>query len=402
MERGTIFRIASMSKPITVAVALILMEQGALRLDDPITKWAPEFAHMRVLRRPDGSLQDTYPAPRSITIEDLMTHRSGLSYGFTARGALAQALQEKFGLELDSAYTPDEWMKTLASLPLAFAPGERFNYGYSTDVLGYIIGRAAGRTFRQAAQELLFAPLHMIDTDFWIPVEKRGRAAVLYRSAAPGNFTPASLPGFMDEAPPSHTAGGYGLVSGPPMTTWRSRAHAAAGRPNQRHPGPVAGIDPLDDHKSADAGAATRLAVRHSLLYGARFRTGRIRHHRSEKTRLDGHGKPWGVRLAGSIRRLVASRSGAANGDAVAAANSAAPSTTGQCQGEFRSDRSSDPMGILPSGSGVDDDQDGAAIGKGAAVSRKRRHSGLPETIIRSAGALTWASNPRASRQWNR
>ena len=88
VERDTIFRIASMSKPVVSAVAMILMERGAMRLDDPISKWAPEFAQMRVLRRPDSPLDDTYPAPRAITIEDLMTHRSGLSYAFTAQGPL--------------------------------------------------------------------------------------------------------------------------------------------------------------------------------------------------------------------------------------------------------------------------------------------------------------------------
>ena len=107
VERNTIFRIASMSKPVTTAVAMILKERGVLRLEDPITKWAPEFAAMQVLRRPDGPLQDTYPAPRAITIEDLMTHRSGLAYSFTARGPLAQAMQERFGFEFDSARTPD-------------------------------------------------------------------------------------------------------------------------------------------------------------------------------------------------------------------------------------------------------------------------------------------------------
>src|SRR5450755_4772833 len=83
MRRDTIFRIASMSKPITSAAALVLIERGVLRLEDPITKWAPEFADMRVLRQPDGPLDDAYPAPRGITIEDLMTHRSGLAYSFT-------------------------------------------------------------------------------------------------------------------------------------------------------------------------------------------------------------------------------------------------------------------------------------------------------------------------------
>ena len=213
VERNTIFRIASMSKPVTTAVAMILKERGVLRLEDPITKWAPEFAAMQVLRRPDGPLQDTYPAPRAITIEDLMTHRSGLAYSFTARGPLAQAMQERFGFEFDSARTPDEWMKTLASLPLSYAPGERFNYSHSTDLLGVIIGRATGLGTRAAMQQLLFDPLKMIDTDFWIPAEKRDRASVLYRTAAPGDFVPAALPGFTDPAPPSFCAGGQGLVS---------------------------------------------------------------------------------------------------------------------------------------------------------------------------------------------
>ena len=213
VERNTIFRIASMSKPVTTAVAMILKERGVLRLEDPITKWAPEFAAMQVLRRPDGPLQDTYPAPRAITIEDLMTHRSGLAYSFTARGPLAQAMQERFGFEFDSARTPDEWMKTLASLPLSYAPGERFNYSHSTDLLGVIIGRATGLGTRAAMQRLLFDPLKMIDTDFWIPAEKRDRASVLYRTAAPGDFVPAALPGFTDPAPPSFCAGGQGLVS---------------------------------------------------------------------------------------------------------------------------------------------------------------------------------------------
>jgi CubicO group peptidase (beta-lactamase class C family) len=213
MERNTIFRIASMSKPVTTVAALILMERGTIRLEDPITKWAPEFADMRVLRRPDGPLTDTYPAPRVITVEDLMTHRSGLSYSFTATGPLALALGEKFGFEIDATYTPDAWLKMLASFPLSFAPGERFRYSYSTDVLGYIVARAMGMPLRRAMQELVFEPLAMIDTDFWIPPQKRDRAAVLYRSAALGQFTRVDLPGFMDDTPPTHTAGGYGLVS---------------------------------------------------------------------------------------------------------------------------------------------------------------------------------------------
>lgn len=213
VERNTIFRIASMSKPVTTAAAMILLERGVWRLEDPITKWAPEFAAMQVMRRPDGPLQDTYPAPRAISIEDLMTHRAGLAYSFTARGPLAEAMKERFGFEFDSARTPDDWMKTLAALPLSYAPGERFNYSHATDLLGVIVGRATGLGLRAAMQQLLFEPLRMVDTDFWIPPEKRDRAAVLYRSSAPGDFVPVDLPGFMGQAPPSFSAGGQGLVS---------------------------------------------------------------------------------------------------------------------------------------------------------------------------------------------
>ncbi|THD75339.1 MAG: class A beta-lactamase-related serine hydrolase [Phenylobacterium sp.] len=213
MERSTIFRIASMSKPITVAAALMLVEDGRIRLSDPITRWAPEFAQMRVLRRADGPLDDTYPAPRVITIEDLMTHRSGLSYSFLAQGPLAGALQAKVGMGLESSLSPDAWMKTMAALPLAYAPGERFNYGHSIDVLGFIVGRAAGTSLRQVLMERMFGPLGMTDTDFWVPPDKRDRLVTPYLSPSPGHFAPLPTPSFVGAGPPAYTSGGQGLVS---------------------------------------------------------------------------------------------------------------------------------------------------------------------------------------------
>ncbi len=213
MERETIFGIASMSKPVTVAAALTLVERGRIRLDDPITNWAPEFADMHVLRRPDGPLDDTYPAPRAITIKDLMTHRSGLSYGFLAPGPLGAALMQQIGTGIESPLMPDEWMKTLAALPLAYAPGERFNYGHSIDVLGFILGRAAGTSLRQVMREQLFGPLRMTDTGFWIPPEKRQRMAMIYSSAAPGMFRPVTIDSWVGAAAPAYTSGGQGLVS---------------------------------------------------------------------------------------------------------------------------------------------------------------------------------------------
>jgi CubicO group peptidase (beta-lactamase class C family) len=212
MTRDTIFRIASMTKPVTSVMALKLMEEGKLKLEDPITKWAPEFAGMRVLKDASGPLDDTYPAPRDITIDDLITHRSGLAYAFSSVGPIAHAYQSALGNLFADDRTPDDWMAALAGLPLLFPPGERFHYSHSTDVLGYIVGRIEGRPFREVLVERLFQPLGMVDTDFWFPPEKLGRAAKVYRQKADGSgLEEAKFP--RHAAPPKLTPGGGGLVS---------------------------------------------------------------------------------------------------------------------------------------------------------------------------------------------
>ncbi len=212
MLRSAILPIASMSKPVTVAAALRLMDQGKLRLEDPITRWAPEFAEMRVLKRPDGPLDDTCPAPRAITVEDLMTHRSGLTYGFTSGSPLAAELLRTFGFGLDSPMSPDAWMKALAALPLACAPGERFEYGHSIDVLGFIVGRAAGCSFQEAIRHELFEPLGMTDTGFWVPPDKRARFVTNATSPRPGEFISSPIDSFLAPEPPAYASGGQGLV----------------------------------------------------------------------------------------------------------------------------------------------------------------------------------------------
>jgi CubicO group peptidase (beta-lactamase class C family) len=213
MDRAAIFGIASMSKPVTVALALTLLDEGKLRLDDPITRWAPEFAQMRVLRRPDGPLDDTVAAARPITVEDLMTHRSGLAYGFMTPPPLGAALMARLGMGMESALAPDAWLKSLAELPLVYQPGERFNYGHSIDVLGFVAARVLGTDLRSAMRERLFAPLGMVDTDFWIPPEKRSRMASCYVSTQPGQFTPSKVNAFTADAPAAYASGGQGLVS---------------------------------------------------------------------------------------------------------------------------------------------------------------------------------------------
>jgi CubicO group peptidase (beta-lactamase class C family) len=212
MERDTLFRIASMTKPITTAAALILLEEGKLALEDPITRWAPEFEDMVVLKAPDGPLEDTYPAPRDITIEDLMTHRAGLAYGFTSVGPIAHAHERALGSVLDSPLAPDAWMAGLGGLPLSYAPGERFHYSHATDVLGFLVGRIAGMDFRDFLIQRIFQPLGMVDTDFYIPPEKRDRASVVYRQDdATGVLSPA--PFRRHDTPPAYCGGGGGLIS---------------------------------------------------------------------------------------------------------------------------------------------------------------------------------------------
>ncbi|HTX47993.1 MAG TPA: serine hydrolase domain-containing protein [Caulobacteraceae bacterium] len=212
MTRDTIFRIASMTKPITSAAVMMLLEEGKLALEDPIAKWAPEFAKMRVLRDATGPLDETYPSPRDITIEDLLTHRAGLAYGFTSIGPIAYAHQKALGDVLNIDMTPDDWMKALASLPLSYPPGERFHYSHATDVLGFIVGRIGGKGFREFLRERIFGPLGMVDTDFYVPVEKRGRAAVVYRlDEKLEKLEPVPFKQY--EAPPNFTGGGGSLVS---------------------------------------------------------------------------------------------------------------------------------------------------------------------------------------------
>lgn len=212
MQRDTLFRIASMTKPVTSVAMMMLIEEGKAALDDPITKWAPEFADMKVLKDAQGPVEDVYDAPRDITLDDLFTHRAGLAYGFTSIGPIAYAHQQALGDVLNNELGPDPWMKALGSLPLSYPPGERFHYSHATDVLGFLVGRIAGMGFREFLMQRIFEPLGMVDTDFYVPPEKRDRAAVVYRlddkldKLEPVPFT-------QYDTPPAFCGGGGGLIS---------------------------------------------------------------------------------------------------------------------------------------------------------------------------------------------
>lgn len=215
MQRDTLFRIASMTKPITSVAALMLIEQGRLRLDDPIAAWVPELANRRVLAPGATTIDDTVPARREITIEDLLTHRSGIAYSFFSEEPLKSAYERALGDPAMNRLSVDEWLAALGGLPLAYQPGERFHYGHSTDVLGFLIGRVEGRPFRDVLRERVLDPLGMHDTDFWLPPRERYRLASVYGyDPAQDRLGRVELP--MYDTPPAYTAGGGGLISNAP------------------------------------------------------------------------------------------------------------------------------------------------------------------------------------------
>jgi CubicO group peptidase (beta-lactamase class C family) len=196
VERDTIFRIASMTKPVTTVAALMLLEEGRFTLDDPIRDHAPELAEMRVLRDPDGSLEDTVAASRPVTFDDLLTHRSGLTYGDFHRGPIAAAYREALGSSIDNSLTPDEWIARLGTLPLIDQPGAGFHYGHSTDLLGFLVARIEDAPLGTVLARRIFAPLGMKDTGFVVPADKQVRRAGLCGFDDEGRLTAlAATPG---------------------------------------------------------------------------------------------------------------------------------------------------------------------------------------------------------------
>ena len=189
VERDTIFRIASMTKPITSVAALMLVDEGRIALRDPIERYAPEFRSMRVLRSPNGPLDETDPAQRSITVEDLLTHRAGFTYAAFHRGPIAQAYRDTLGGDIDSPVGPDQWVAGLARLPLIGQPGSAMYYGCATDLLGFLIARIEGASLGEVLHRRIFSPLGMKDTCFLVPEEKRARRSAAYGFNEDGRLT---------------------------------------------------------------------------------------------------------------------------------------------------------------------------------------------------------------------
>ena len=222
MRRDALFRIASLSKPMTAVAAMILVEEGRLRMDDPVDPWLPELANRRVLRALEGPPEDTVPARRAITARDLLTYRMGFGSVLAPMGTCPiQKLIRDNRIGGDGHPRPakapstEEWMRRLGALPWIAQPGERWLYHVSGDVLGVLIARVAGQSLGTFMRERVFGPLGMKDTGFQVPRGQTHRLTSCYRfDAASGRLE--LFDGAVDSdwcGEPPMESGGGGLVS---------------------------------------------------------------------------------------------------------------------------------------------------------------------------------------------
>lgn len=218
MDHHTIFRIASMTKPIVGVAAMTLVEDGVLDLDAPVDGYLPELADRRVLVRPDGPLHETVPARRPVTTRDLLTFRLGFGMSMAVpfdAPIMAAASERQVGVAAPrtlAPLTPEEWLARFGELPLMFQPGERWTYQTSATVLGILIARAAGRPLGDYLNDRVLGPLGMTDTGFAVPVQKRDRFATEYlRDPSTGElvvFDGAGEDSKWARTPPSPDGGG--------------------------------------------------------------------------------------------------------------------------------------------------------------------------------------------------
>jgi CubicO group peptidase (beta-lactamase class C family) len=213
VKDDTIFRIYSMTKPITSIAFMMLFEEGRVALDEPVHKYIPEWKNLGVFVAGVAPAFLTKPPSRPMQIVDLLRHTSGLTYGFQQRSNVDAAYREMKlgGVEKDG--TLQSMIEDLATIPLEFSPGEAWNYSVATDVLGYLIGKISGMPYEQFLQERILDPLGMSDTGFYVPADKAHRLAACY-SAEKGGMVLQDDPtrsSFL--SPPSFVSGGGGLCS---------------------------------------------------------------------------------------------------------------------------------------------------------------------------------------------
>ncbi|MBB2926861.1 serine hydrolase domain-containing protein [Paraburkholderia silvatlantica] len=221
MAEDSIFRIYSMTKPITSVAIMMLVEECKIALDDPVSKYIPSWEKLGVYAGGFMEGFQTRASARPMRVVDLLRHTSGLTYGFQQNTNVDAAYRKLKVGELATAGTLDEMIEKLATLPLEFSPGDAWNYSVSTDVLGYLVGKVSGMAFEDFLKTRIFDPLGMVDTAFYVPQEKVSRFCACYAIGALGSKVVSEKgPELQDDPhtsayrePPSFVSGGGGLVS---------------------------------------------------------------------------------------------------------------------------------------------------------------------------------------------
>jgi CubicO group peptidase (beta-lactamase class C family) len=214
VKDDTIFRIYSMTKPITSTAFMMLVEEGKVALDEPVHRYIPEWKNLGVFQAGTYPAFLTKPPSRPMQIVDLLRHTSGLTYGFQQRSNVDAAYRERKLGEVEKSGTLQSMIDDLAKMPLEFSPGEAWNYSVATDVIGYLVGKISGKPLEQFLRERIFDPLGMTDTDFYVPAAKAKRLAACYSADGKDGMTLQDDPAesaFL--SPPSFISGGGGLCS---------------------------------------------------------------------------------------------------------------------------------------------------------------------------------------------
>ncbi|MER6538118.1 serine hydrolase domain-containing protein [Streptomyces sp900105755] len=215
MARDSVFRIASVTKPITAAAVLMLVDEGRIGLGDPVADWLPELAKPMVVRSPASPVDDVVPAARQITVEDLLSFRAGwgLPDDFSLPAAQALFTVQDHGIPFRDWPDPDTWLGLLAQVPMLHQPGEAWLYGTASALQGILVARVSGRTLPDFLAERIFEPLGMRDTAFEVPASKRHRFTSAYAPAADGTLSLTDTPDGAYSSLPRFPSGGGGLVS---------------------------------------------------------------------------------------------------------------------------------------------------------------------------------------------